>query len=617
MGTSMSVQINHFQSIYGKMAVSQKRQQKQSETLSQKTDSLQDNAYSPAKTGNTLSPYHAFERMKNAGSKSRTYNLKMQAKGTLREVENDRYLIEKSDEIEGYWRIYDKQFDKTFVFDPSNTTLQTDKNTNQYYLMADGPIGGLMDAIPADAKLRITLSQFLNVESADSILTVSLNDKYTITVDAFTGIECLQVKGNEGNGSWLMIRDEQQLEKLQELADIYKKKYPNLVKTDGVAMGFAQSEVEGFSVRTENGILSIACNGMEYMDDADPSKSWAVHYSGTDGNMYMEIMNAMAEGYIVGKDIEDYSAWEKYFEKKGLEFVKVLSDEEIEALENSLTAEQLAALTGEYPVSESDLPNPTAPETGVPERSASEYEEYKTAHYRFVPDNEAGCFDLYNEDGERIGVFDYADIKVRRDSATGRRYLISEHGSMSYDALPLDSELEQALRNVMGVDALETEELQGFTLKRHSDTGIRYLVRDGEEGRGGKVLLESEKDRQAYEALAQTYLNRYPNLIDSMEEAYIWADLEIKGLAQHTKDGFLSMGFDGMSYHDNADAKKNWSVMYLEDTYQAVTAWLQENKDSIRDIQEFATWQDVFENIGGRYERIWSKEEEKQGYLNN
>ena len=143
-----------------------------------------------------------------------------------------------------------------------------------------------------------------------------------------------------------MIRDEQQLEKLQELADIYKKKYPNLVKTDGVAMGFAQSEVAGFSVRTENGILSIACNGMEYMDDADPSKSWAVHYSGTDGNMYMEIMNAMAEGYIVGKDIEDYSAWEKYFEKKGLEFVKVLSDEEIEALENSLTAEQLAALTG-------------------------------------------------------------------------------------------------------------------------------------------------------------------------------------------------------------------------------------------------------------------------------
>lgn len=77
MGTSMNVQINHFQSIYGKMAVSQKRQQKQSETFSQKTDSLQDNAYSPAKTGNTLSPYHAFERMKNAGPKSRTYNLKM------------------------------------------------------------------------------------------------------------------------------------------------------------------------------------------------------------------------------------------------------------------------------------------------------------------------------------------------------------------------------------------------------------------------------------------------------------------------------------------------------------------------------------------------------------
>ncbi|MDE7272243.1 MAG: hypothetical protein K2N95_04150 [Lachnospiraceae bacterium] len=356
----MNIQINNVQGIYGKMALSQKRQRKQSEVLSQKTGSLSDNAYPSAKTGNTLSPHYAFESMRNAGAKFMKSNLKVQAKGTLQEVENDRYMIEKSDEIEGYWRIYDKQLDESFLFNPGNTTVQTDKNTGKCYLMADAPIGGLMDAIPADTKLMSALSQFLNVESADSILTASLNDKYTITIDAFTGIERLQVKGNEGNGSWLMIRDEQQLEKLQELADIYKKKYPNLVKSDGVAMGFAQAEVAGYSVRTENGILSIAVNGMEYMDDADPSKSWSVMYSANNANMYMEIMNAMAEGYIEGKDIEDYSAWKDYFEEKGLEFEKVLSDEETEAIDSALTEEQLAALTGEYPVPKSDLPQSIA-----------------------------------------------------------------------------------------------------------------------------------------------------------------------------------------------------------------------------------------------------------------
>ena len=38
---------------------------------------------------------------------------------------------------------------------------------------------------------------------------------------------------------------EEQKEKLQELANLYKEKYPNLVKTDGMAMGFADAEVAG------------------------------------------------------------------------------------------------------------------------------------------------------------------------------------------------------------------------------------------------------------------------------------------------------------------------------------------------------------------------------------
>lgn len=186
-----------------------------------------------------------------------------------------------------------------------------------------------MDVMSADSELIGALEQFLDV---DSIPTVSLNENYTVDINEFTGIECLKVKGNEGGGSWVLISNEQQMEQLQELADVYKEKYPSLVKSDGVAMGLAEAEVAGLVVRTENGIMVIACNGLSYMDNAAPSKSWNIRYSINDTNMYTEIINAMADGYITGSDIEEVSKWEKYFKEKGLDFERILSDEELEVL---------------------------------------------------------------------------------------------------------------------------------------------------------------------------------------------------------------------------------------------------------------------------------------------
>ena len=77
------------------------------------------------------------------------------------------------------------------------------------------------------------------------------------------------------------------------------------------------------------------------------------------------------------------------------------------------------------------------------------------------------------------------------------------------------------------------------------------------------------------------------------------------------------MGFNGMSYDDNSNYKNNWSVLFSGDTYKAIFDWLQNNKGSIEEMQKFTTWQDIFKNINSSYERVWSKEEEEQGYLNN
>ena len=59
---------------------------------------------------------------------------------------------------------------------------------------------------------------------------------------------------------------------------------------------------------------------------------WQLYfYKNTD--MYKKIMNAMTEGYIIGKDIENVSKWEKYFEEKELSYERILSDEELELLQ--------------------------------------------------------------------------------------------------------------------------------------------------------------------------------------------------------------------------------------------------------------------------------------------
>jgi len=57
--------------------------------------------------------------------------------------------------------------------------------------------------------------------------------------------------------------------------------------------------------------------------------------------------------------------------------------------------------------------------------------------------------------------------------------------------------------------------------------------------------------------LAEIYFNNYPDLIHDKNAAYIWADLEIKGLAQHMENGIVSVGFNGMLYNDNSDDKNN------------------------------------------------------------
>ena len=260
-------------------------------------------------------------------------------------------------------------------------------------------------------------------------------------------------------------------------------------------------------------------------------------------------------------------------------------------------------------------------ETQNSEIKVSNFKEHETPNYQFIPEPNIGSGGMrILKNGQSVAVFSVDDLKIRVDEKTGTRVLISEipgFGNSWYDAIPVDAELENGLAEAIGVDEIPEVPLEGYYIGTHAGTGIQYVMRPGDEGRGGKVLLRNAADEARYNALAEEYYNRYPNLINSQEEGRIWASFEIIGMAERTDTGIVRIGYDGVSYNDNSDYKKNWSILFTEATWELLNEWLKDNRERMNEWDKFGSWGDVFDKIGGSYERIWSDEELKQGYLNN
>ena len=260
-------------------------------------------------------------------------------------------------------------------------------------------------------------------------------------------------------------------------------------------------------------------------------------------------------------------------------------------------------------------------DTGNSEIKVSNFKEHETPNYKFVPEPEIGegGMRIY-KNGQSVAVFSVDDLKIRVDEQTGTRVLISEiggYGGAWYDAIPVDAELENGLAQAIGVDDIEEVSLEGYYIGTHARTGIQYVMKPGDEGRGGKVLLRDAADVAKYNALAEEYYNRYPNLVTSQESSRIYATFEICGMMERTETGFVRIGFDNISYNDNFDYKKNWSAKLTGDTWEMLWKWLEENRRRIEKMGEFSTWGNIIDELGGSYERVWSDEELKQEYLNN
>lgn len=288
-----------------------------------------------------LTTYDAYCSMSaRASNKISISNLGVQVSQDLKAAENDKYAISLYTEegVKGHWRVYNKETGTTMSFDPKLTSVQIDPETGKKYLTETDWFGGFMGAWGVDSSLEELLGEFMGV---DELQCSDINDYFTLDKDATTGIVSIKRKGAEGNGASMIIEDEEQEKKLEELANIYLEKYPSLVRTRSMALNFAKGEIMGYTVRDETGVLSIGTGGMVYHNAQDPTKGWGILYSGYDSSIYSKIKEAFVSGSITGNLISDYKKWVEWLTEKEIDFELTTAEEDLERLREENYSEWL------------------------------------------------------------------------------------------------------------------------------------------------------------------------------------------------------------------------------------------------------------------------------------
>lgn len=202
-----------------------------------------------------------------------------------------------------------------------------------------------------------------------------------------------------------------------------------------------------------------------------------------------------------------------------------------------------------------------------------------------ITDKTTGCVYKFAENGSRL----------QTDKGTGRTFLIPCNDfAMSGSIMVVDDTLKTMLAQYFGTDRLEEGELTGYIFRRNEATGIEIMIPEGMEGKTAHMLFQSKADVEAYEQLVQIYRTKYPNLVQSDEMAEFYAAIEIEGLCHRTPTGILSTNAQGVSYADENDPEKSWSLLFdeqSEENYKMIMDMMEEIMRNGKDVRERQEWE--------------------------
>ncbi len=251
-----------------------------------------------------------FEKMKTT-SKVRVHtsgvkladSLLMEVKGNLQRMENADFIIQEEQELKGQWSVRDKKTGEIFVIDPRQTSLQEYEGRN--YLVSEDSLG-VMGIYAAKDTLISSLKEFMNT---DKLSVAPISETLEVTINQETGIRVFREKGKNDH-YWMLVEDDEQLEKLQKLADVYRESYPTLVQTDEAAFVLAKWEVAGNVARTDHGYMIIAMQQIEFCDENNPDGGWLISYSDEEGILYDKLLKDLQENRQ--KNMENYDFWKEW-----------------------------------------------------------------------------------------------------------------------------------------------------------------------------------------------------------------------------------------------------------------------------------------------------------------
>lgn len=211
-----------------------------------------------------------------------------------------------------------------------------------------------------------------------------------------------------------------------------------------------------------------------------------------------------------------------------------------------------------------------------------------------IQDNGGGSFSITDKTTGYTYKFMEDGCQLQMDKISGRSFLIpcGDFG-MSGNIMVVDDTLKTMLAQYFGTDGLEEGELTGYTFSRNAATGIEIMIPDGMKGKTAHILFQSEADVEAYRKLVETYRMKYPNLVQSDEMAAFYASIEIEGLCHRTETGILYTNAGGVSYVDENDTEKSWSLLFAEqseENYGIIMEMMEEIIESGRDIRERREW---------------------------
>ncbi len=110
------------------------------------------------------------------------------------------------------------------------------------------------------------------------------------------------------------------------------------------------------------------------------------------------------------------------------------------------------------------------------------------------------------------------------------------------------------------LDELDEKELTGFTVHTDQKTGIKYVTANGYESRGGYLVLDNEA-RQKLDSMAKEFLEQYPNLAKTYNEAWFYATFEVRGLLKRTPNGISMISPNSISFM-NKDGENRWVSIF-------------------------------------------------------